>query len=74
MVVVVQGRVKADPGTKPEFIIAGAAGVGVSVGVFAGGADEGDLVEMELQTYLAGLGDFASVPEQAETGDVGNGL
>jgi len=74
LVGLVQGRVEADAGAKPEEIVAGTAGEGVSVGIFAGGADEGDLVEMELQTYLAGLGDFASVPEQAETGDVGDGL
>ena len=74
LVGVFQGRVKADLGAKPEEIIAGAAGEGVGVGIFASGTNEGDLLERKFQTDLAGLGDFAGVPEQAETGDVGDGL
>ena len=71
LVGLVQGRVKADPGTKPQFVIAGSARKSVSIRVFSGRSDERNLVKIQFQTDLAGLGDFAGVPKQAEAGDIG---
>lgn len=71
LVRLVQGRVKADLGTKPKFVVTGSTRKGVGIRVFSGGSDERDLVKIQFQTDLAGLCDFTGVPKQAEASDIG---